>query len=176
MNMIAFVAVGVLFAAFAIGEVADASTYLWLLPSVTIASAALVAVLVHPVAGGAHAVFGSRPLVEIGRRSALDVEVPDECSSHDGAGERALRVARSTARRVVARQRPRRGGDREPGRGQQAEARVQGERGGVHGAIVGARSSRWRHRSDTTRPVIGHAITTTLATTSRSPSSAVTAC
>ena len=69
MNVVALVAVGVLFTAFAIGKVADESTYLWLLPSVTIASAALVAVLVHPIAGGARAVFGSRPLVEIGKRS-----------------------------------------------------------------------------------------------------------
>ncbi len=69
LNAVALVAVGVLFAAFAIGKVADASTYLWLLPSVTIASAALVAVLVHPVAGGARSVFGWKPLVEIGKRS-----------------------------------------------------------------------------------------------------------
>ncbi|MEQ1872649.1 MAG: acyltransferase [Ilumatobacteraceae bacterium] len=69
LNLVALVAVGVLFAAFAIGGVANASTYLWLLPSVTIASAALIAVLVHPAAGGARAVFGSRPLVEIGKRS-----------------------------------------------------------------------------------------------------------
>ena len=69
LNLIAFVAVGVLVAAFVIGKVADASTYLWLLPAVTIASALLVAVVVHPVAGGARAVFGSRPLVEIGKRS-----------------------------------------------------------------------------------------------------------
>ncbi|CAN5546932.1 hypothetical protein BH10ACT2_BH10ACT2_24380 [soil metagenome] len=69
LNVIALVAVGVLFAAFAIGKVDGESTYLWLLPSVTIASAALVAVLVHPAAGGARAFFGSRPLVEIGKRS-----------------------------------------------------------------------------------------------------------
>ena len=69
LNAVALVAVGVLFAAFAIGEVAEASTYLWLLPAVTIASAALVAVVVNPVAGGARAVFGSKPLVEIGKRS-----------------------------------------------------------------------------------------------------------
>ncbi|MCE9622303.1 MAG: acyltransferase [Actinomycetia bacterium] len=69
LNIVAFLAVAVLFTAFAIGKVADAATYLWLLPSVTIASAALVAVLVHPAAGGARAVFGSRPLVEIGKRS-----------------------------------------------------------------------------------------------------------
>ncbi len=69
LNTVAFVAVGVLFAAFAVGKVADESTYLWLLPSVTIASAALIAVLVHPVAGAARTVFGARPLVEIGKRS-----------------------------------------------------------------------------------------------------------
>lgn len=69
LNMVAFVAVGVLFAAFAIGEVEGESTYLWLLPAVTIASAALIAVVVHPAANGARAVFGSRPLVEIGKRS-----------------------------------------------------------------------------------------------------------
>ena len=66
---VAFVAVGVLCAAFALGRVAERSTYLWLLPSVTIASAVLIAVVVHPIAGGARAVFGSRPLVEIGKRS-----------------------------------------------------------------------------------------------------------
>lgn len=69
MNVVAFVAVGVLFTAFEIGRVAGASTYLWLLPAVTIASTALVAVLVHPAATGARAVFGSQPLVEIGKRS-----------------------------------------------------------------------------------------------------------
>ncbi len=69
LNVIAVAAVGVLFTAFAIGKVADDSTYVWLLPSVTIASAALVAVLVHPIAHGARAVFGWRPLVEIGKRS-----------------------------------------------------------------------------------------------------------
>lgn len=69
LNFIALVAVGVLFAAFAIGEVAEEATYLWLLPAVTIASAALIAVVVHPAANGARAVFGSTPLVEIGKRS-----------------------------------------------------------------------------------------------------------
>jgi len=69
LNAAAFVAVAVLFAAFAIGKVDGESTYLWLLPAVTIASAALIAVVVHPVAGGARAVFGWRPLVEIGKRS-----------------------------------------------------------------------------------------------------------
>ena len=69
LNVVALLATGVLFTAFAIGKVADESTYLWLLPSVTVASAALVAVLVHPSAAGARAVFGSRPLVEIGKRS-----------------------------------------------------------------------------------------------------------
>ena len=69
LNAVAFVAVGVLFTAFAIGKVADESTYLWLLPAVTVASAALVGVLVHPVAGAARTVFGWQPLVEIGKRS-----------------------------------------------------------------------------------------------------------
>lgn len=69
LNFVALVAVGVLFAAFAIGEVAEEATYLWLLPAVTIASAALIAVVVHPAANGARAVFGSTPLVEIGKRS-----------------------------------------------------------------------------------------------------------
>ena len=63
------VAVLVLLVSFLIGHVADGSTYLWLLPMVTLASAALVGVVVHPWAHGARAVFGSRPLVEVGKRS-----------------------------------------------------------------------------------------------------------
>lgn len=69
LDAVAVVAVLALLVSFLIGHVADGSTYLWLLPMVTLASAALVGVVVHPWAHGARAVFGSRPLVEVGKRS-----------------------------------------------------------------------------------------------------------
>ena len=62
-------AVLVLVAAFAAGDLQHDATYLWLLPVVTLASAVLVAVVVHPWAVGARLVFGSRALAEIGKRS-----------------------------------------------------------------------------------------------------------
>lgn len=61
--------VAVLLGSFFIGHVAEDSTYLWLLPTVTIASAILVAVVVHPWAIGTRKVFSSRPFVEVGKRS-----------------------------------------------------------------------------------------------------------
>lgn len=69
LDITAVVAVIVLIAAFFMGHVAEDSTYLWMLPMVTIASAVLVAVVVHPWATGARIVFSSRPMVEIGKRS-----------------------------------------------------------------------------------------------------------
>lgn len=69
LDLVAGASVVVLLVAFAIGHVADGATYLWLLPAVTLASTALVGAVVHPWAHGARAVFGSRPMVEIGKRS-----------------------------------------------------------------------------------------------------------
>ncbi|MDO8389441.1 MAG: acyltransferase family protein [Actinomycetota bacterium] len=69
LDVAAVVAVIVLIGAFFTGHVAEEATYLWLLPLVTIASAVLVAVVVHPWATGARLVFSSRPMVEIGKRS-----------------------------------------------------------------------------------------------------------
>ncbi|MEI8238406.1 MAG: acyltransferase family protein [Actinomycetota bacterium] len=66
---VALLAVVALLGAFFAGHVASGATYMWMLSTVTIASAALVGVVVHPWAGGARAVFGSRPMVEIGKRS-----------------------------------------------------------------------------------------------------------
>ncbi|MCB0984495.1 MAG: acyltransferase [Ilumatobacter sp.] len=65
----AAVAVLVLAAMVVVGRVDRAATYLWQLPLVTIASAVLVAVVVHPWATGPRAIFGWQPLVEIGKRS-----------------------------------------------------------------------------------------------------------
>lgn len=69
LDLVAAASVVVLLGAFAIGHVADGATYLWLLPLVTLASTALVGAVVHPWAHGARVVFGSRPMVEIGKRS-----------------------------------------------------------------------------------------------------------
>ncbi|MDO8362355.1 MAG: acyltransferase family protein [Actinomycetota bacterium] len=62
-------AVVVLLAMFVAGRVESDNTFLWMLPLVTLASAALVMVVVHPWAVGSRIVFGSRPMVEIGKRS-----------------------------------------------------------------------------------------------------------
>ena len=69
LDRVAATAVAALVLAFVLGRVASGSTYLFVLPMVTISSAALVAVVVHPWASGARAIFGSRPMVEIGKRS-----------------------------------------------------------------------------------------------------------
>lgn len=69
LDSVAAVSVLVLVASFLTGHVADGATYLWQLPLVTLASTALVAVVVHPWASGARRVFGSRALVEVGKRS-----------------------------------------------------------------------------------------------------------
>ena len=65
----AMVAVVVLAAMVVVGRVEYSTTYLWQLPLVTIASAVLVAVVVHPWATGPRAIFGWQPLVEVGKRS-----------------------------------------------------------------------------------------------------------
>jgi peptidoglycan/LPS O-acetylase OafA/YrhL len=62
-------AVVVLVFAFVVGSVPSDATYRVLLPMVTVASAALVAALVHPAAVWSRVVFGARPMVGIGRRS-----------------------------------------------------------------------------------------------------------
>jgi len=69
LDIAAIGAVIVLIGAFFTGHVERDATYLWLLPLVTIASAVLVAAVVHPWATGARTVFSSRPMVEIGKRS-----------------------------------------------------------------------------------------------------------
>ena len=65
----AVVALLVLAAMVVVGRVEYSTTYLWQLPLVTIASAVLVAVVVHPWATGPRAIFGWQPLVEVGKRS-----------------------------------------------------------------------------------------------------------
>lgn len=69
LDAVAALAVLVLVGSFLVGHVSSGATYLWQLPLVTLASTALVAVVVHPWAGVSRRVFGSRPLVEIGKRS-----------------------------------------------------------------------------------------------------------
>ncbi|MEQ1701997.1 MAG: acyltransferase family protein [Ilumatobacteraceae bacterium] len=59
----------VLLVAFVVGRVPETRTYQLLLPLVTLASVALVAVVVHPSAARSQALFGARPLVAIGKRS-----------------------------------------------------------------------------------------------------------
>ncbi|MBI4884010.1 MAG: acyltransferase [Actinobacteria bacterium] len=69
LSMVAFGATAVLVGAFIVGRVDSQATYVWLLPAVTISSAALVAVVVHPMAASARMLFGWQPVVEIGKRS-----------------------------------------------------------------------------------------------------------
>ena len=69
LDITAFVAVAALVASFFAGHWDADATYFWMLPMVSIASAVLVAVVVHPWATGARAVLGSRALVEVGKRS-----------------------------------------------------------------------------------------------------------
>lgn len=68
-DLVAVLSVAALVVAFVVGRVPDTLTYQWLLPVVTLASMALVAVVVHPSAVRARAVFGARPLVAVGKRS-----------------------------------------------------------------------------------------------------------
>ena len=63
------VAVAVIVLAVAVGHVPDSITYRLVLPLVTLASAVMVAVVVHPWATGMRSVFGSKPMVAIGQRS-----------------------------------------------------------------------------------------------------------
>ena len=69
LDRVAAVACLALVVSFVTGRVAGEATYLWMLPLVTIASAALIAVVVHPWASTPRVVFGWRPLVEVGKRS-----------------------------------------------------------------------------------------------------------
>ncbi len=69
LGQLAGAALAVLLAAFVFGRVESRLTYLVVLPAVTIASAVLVAVVVHPWAGRAVRAFAARPLVAVGRRS-----------------------------------------------------------------------------------------------------------
>ena len=69
LDLSAVVACGVLLVAMVIGRVDSGSTYLFLLPLVTVASAVVVAVAVHPWSGLVRPLFARRPLVEIGKRS-----------------------------------------------------------------------------------------------------------
>ena len=69
LDLAAVGAVVLLLAAFFAGHVSAGATYMWMLPMVTLASAAIVGVVVHPWALGARSVFGSKPMVEIGKRS-----------------------------------------------------------------------------------------------------------
>lgn len=63
------VAIEVLLGAFLVAHVTDRSVYRWLLPAVSIASLVAVLTIVHPAARTMRAVFGWRPLVEVGKRS-----------------------------------------------------------------------------------------------------------
>ncbi|MFM7253992.1 MAG: acyltransferase family protein [Ilumatobacteraceae bacterium] len=69
LDLAAATAVLVLLAAFLLGDVSSGSTYLFVLPAVTVASTVLVCAVVHPWAAGARLVFGARPLVGLGKRS-----------------------------------------------------------------------------------------------------------
>jgi len=69
LDRVAIGSVLVLLLAFLTGHVANGATYVFMLPMVTLASAALVAVVVHPWANLARTVFGAQPMVEIGKRS-----------------------------------------------------------------------------------------------------------
>ena len=69
LDLAASVAVVVLIASFIVGDLVAGTTYLALLPLVTLASAVLIAVVVHPWAGVARGVFSWGPLVALGKRS-----------------------------------------------------------------------------------------------------------
>ncbi len=69
LDLVAAGSVLLLAVAFVFGHVEGGATYTWMLPMVTLSSAALVAVVVHPWANGARAVFSARPMVEVGKRS-----------------------------------------------------------------------------------------------------------
>lgn len=69
LDTVAGVSVAVLVGAFVTGRVARGSTYVFVLPLVTLASAALVAVVVHPWSSGARTVFSHPAMVAVGKRS-----------------------------------------------------------------------------------------------------------
>ena len=66
---VALAAVTMLAITFTIGDVAGGATFTWMLPAVTLASAALVAAVLHPSSIVARPLFEMRPLVAIGKRS-----------------------------------------------------------------------------------------------------------
>lgn len=63
------IAVGMLGCTAAVATLTDGYVYQWLLPMVSLLSLLCVVTVVHPAATGMRAVFGWRPLVEIGKRS-----------------------------------------------------------------------------------------------------------
>ena len=69
LDLAAATALGVLLVAFVVGRVDSGATYLGLLPLVTVASAVVVGVAVHPWSTLVRPAFSRRPLVEIGKRS-----------------------------------------------------------------------------------------------------------
>lgn len=69
LDLAAVVALGVLLVAFVVGRVDSGVTYLGLLPVVTLSSAVVIAVAVHPWSTLVRPAFSRRPLVEIGKRS-----------------------------------------------------------------------------------------------------------
>lgn len=87
-------AVAALVVAFVAGRVESSVTYAWLLPVVTVASAALVGVVVHPSAGAARALFGWGPLVAVGKRSyglyLWSWPISRICNAHTGSWRRFL--------------------------------------------------------------------------------------
>jgi peptidoglycan/LPS O-acetylase OafA/YrhL len=94
LGLVAFAAVAVLLASFAVGRVEETRTYAWLLPAVTVASAVLVGVVVHPAAGAARALFGWGPLVAVGKRSyglyLWSWPISRICDAHTGSWWRFL--------------------------------------------------------------------------------------
>ena len=97
----AFAAVGVLIVAFVIGRVDAPATYRWLLPTVTIASAVLVGVVVHPAAATVRAAFSAAPMVAIGRRSyglyLWSWPISRICDAYSGSWPRFLLAMAVTA-------------------------------------------------------------------------------
>jgi peptidoglycan/LPS O-acetylase OafA/YrhL len=94
LDLIACGGVVLLLFAFFTGHVAEGATYMWMLPMVTLASAAIVGVVVHPWALGARSVFGAKPMVEIGKRSyglyLWTWPISRICNAHTGSWSRFL--------------------------------------------------------------------------------------
>ena len=89
----AFVAVVVLVASFFVGRLDHTITYRAILPAVTVASAVIIAAVVHP-ATSTRVVFGLRPLVEIGKRSyglyLWSWPISRVCGAYEGSYARFL--------------------------------------------------------------------------------------